>query len=132
MPNVHVPWYPTTICGTHIYLPSYERTDQIVCGSSTIYRSVLQSLHLCGQPNIGLSTIRALFYWYIRCKYIMASISIVQRNFPFPFCATPLFCIIFLLNDCSHQRLKKFVDSIQSNFKIKDGILCWLKIFPLR
>ena len=45
MPNVHVPWYPTTICGTHIYLPSHERTDQIVCGSEIPF-SVCQCIIL--------------------------------------------------------------------------------------
>lgn len=61
MPNVHVPWYPTTICGTHIYLPSHEITDQILVRSSFFFKNVeVKNATINPQINV-LIVIKILF-----------------------------------------------------------------------
>ena len=61
MPNVHVPWYPTTICGTHIYLPSHERTDQILVRSSFFFKNVeVKNATINPQINV-LIVVKILF-----------------------------------------------------------------------
>ena len=61
MPNVHVPWYPTTICGTHIYLPSHEITDQILVRSSFFFKNVeVKNATINPQINV-LIVVKILF-----------------------------------------------------------------------